>query len=179
MPMRPWITFFSQTGSEIYRLSKLLNRVPDKIITNKSFAKSDTINFDLFREYFDALYFVDSKPTVEEYFSIIPDGSLVTMHGWLRIMPPEVCEKYEIYNLHPAPLKKYPHLKGKDPQIRIFEEKLEYSGNTIHECIAELDAGPILAENIVNVKDNTLDEIFTKTHKAATDLWVDFLKSKL
>lgn len=177
--MKPWITFFSQTGSEIYKLSKLLNRVPDKIITNKPLTKSETINFDLFNEYFDVLYFVNSKPTVEEYFSIIPEGSLVTMHGWLRIMPPEVCEKYEIYNLHPAPLVVYPHLKGKDPQIRIFEEGLAYSGNTIHKCIAELDAGPISAQNIIHVKDNTLDEIFVKTHEAATELWFDFLKNRL
>lgn len=177
--MRPWVTFFSQTGSEIYKLSKLLNRVPDRIVTNKSFAKSETINFELFKDYFDNLYFVNTKPTVEEYFNLIPEGSIVTLHGWLRIIPPEVCEGYEIYNLHPAPLLKYPHLKGKDPQIMTFNEGLEFSGNTIHKCIAELDAGPVLAQNLISVKDNTLDEIFTKTHKAATDLWFDFLKNKL
>ena len=177
--MRPWITFFSQTGSEIYKLSKLLNRVPDKIITNKPFSKSETINFDLFNEYFDQLYFVNTKPTVEEYFNIIPEGSLVTMHGWLRIMPPEVCEKYEIYNLHPAPLKMYPDLKGFNPQERVYNEKRDFSGNTIHKCITEVDAGEILAENTLFVRGFTLDQIFFETHKKATELWVDFLRKKL
>ena len=177
--MRPWITFFSQTGSEIYKLSKILNRVPDKIITNKPFAKLHDINLDLFDEYFDLLYFVNTKPTVEEYFSVIPEGSLVTMHGWLRIMPPEVCEKYEIYNLHPAPLKMYPDLKGFTPQERVYNEKRDFSGNTIHKCIAEVDAGEILAENTLFVRGFTLDQIFFETHKKATELWVDFLKERL
>ena len=32
---KPWITFFSQTGSEIVEISKSLNRWPDVIITNE------------------------------------------------------------------------------------------------------------------------------------------------
>lgn len=177
--MRPWVTFFSQTGSEIYKISKILNRVPDIIITNKPFSKSETINSNLLREYFNNLYFVVSKPTSDDYIKLIPKGALVTLHGWLRIVPPDVCEAYEIYNLHPAPLLKYPHLKGKDPQVKTFSEGLEFSGNTIHKCIAELDAGPVLAQNLVDVKNNTLDEIFVRTHNAATDLWVDFLRNKI
>ena len=176
---RPWVTLFSQTGSEIYNISKTLKRVPDIIITNKSKEKVIDINQDLFYEYMDRIVWLPKKPTPIEYIQAIPGNSLVTLHGWLRIIPPEVCEVYEIYNLHPAPLITYPHLKGKDPQIKTFEEKLKFSGNTIHKCIAELDAGPILAQNLLNVQNNTLDEIFSRTHKAASDLWVDFLKYRL
>ena len=32
---RPWIAFFSQTGSEIVEVSKLLGRWPDMIVTNE------------------------------------------------------------------------------------------------------------------------------------------------
>lgn len=180
MPVkRLWVTLFSQTGSEIYNISKTLNRVPDIIITNKSKEKILDINQDLFHEYLEKIVWVSKKPTVLEYIEAIPPNALVTLHGWLRIIPPEICAMYEIYNLHPAPLLRYPHLKGKDPQVKTFEEKLEFSGNTIHKCIAELDAGPVLAQNLINIKDNTLDEIFNKTHKAASELWVDFLKDKL
>jgi hypothetical protein len=176
---RPWVTLFSQTGSEIFNLIKTLNRVPDFIITNKTKDKFLEIKPELFDEFHDKFIWLPKKPTVEEYKNVIPSRSLVTLHGWLRIIPPEICDLYEIYNLHPAPLVTYPHLKGKDPQVRTFEEKLKYSGNTIHKCIAELDAGPILAQNIVDIKNNTLDEIFTKTHKAASELWVDFLRYRL
>jgi folate-dependent phosphoribosylglycinamide formyltransferase PurN len=176
---RPWVTFFSQTGSEIYNIIRILSKVPDVIVTNKPLKDIETINLDFLDEYGPRMVFVSNRPEAVEYMSVIPDNAIVTLHGWLRIVPPEVCEEYEIYNLHPAPLLKYPHLKGKDPQIRTFNEKLEYSGNTIHKCIAELDAGPVLAQNLVPVKGFSLDEIFEKTHKAATDLWVDFLKEKL
>jgi len=177
---RPWVTLFSQTGSDIYNVSKALKKAPDIIITNKLLEDIDTINQNLLDKFFDRIIFLPpNKPKIEEYLTAIPENSFVTLHGWLRIVPPEICDKFEIYNLHPAPLKMYSHLKGKDPQIRTFEQKLEYSGNTIHKCIAELDAGPILAQNLVYVKGDTQEEIFSKTHKAASELWVDFLKNKL
>lgn len=177
--MRPWVTLFSQTGSDIYNVSKNLKKVPDIIITNKSIEKIDTINENLLNNFFDRIVFLPNKPTVEEYITAIPEDSFVTLHGWLRIVPPEICDKFEIYNLHPAPLSKYEFLKGKDPQIRTFNMGLEYSGNTIHKCISELDAGEILAENYFDVKGYTLDQIFEVTHKEASNLWCQFLKSKL
>ena len=178
---RPWVTLFSQTGSEIYKISKKLERVPDIIVTNKSKDKILEINPNLFDEYVDRFVWLPKKPTVEDYKQAIPEGALVTLHGWLRIIPPEVCELFEIYNLHPAPihLEGYEKYKGKDPQARIFEDKAKYSGNVIHECIPELDAGKILAKNLINIQNNTLDEIFTRTHNAASELWIDFLKYKI
>jgi methionyl-tRNA formyltransferase len=176
---KTWITFFSQTGTEIYKVSKALERVPDVIITNKPKDRVDEINPDLFSEYSDKFIWLPDRPTTEDYMSTIPNGSIVTLHGWLRIVPPEVCSSYEIYNSHPAPLTKYPHLKGKDPQIRTFNEGLQYSGNTIHKCIAEVDAGLILATNIIDIQGNSLDDIIKRTHAAATALWVDFLKGQL
>ena len=176
---RPWVTFFSQTGSEIYNIIQLLKKEPDIIVTNKILKDIETMNLNLLDEYGERIVFTSKKPESSEYVFIIPDDAIVTLHGWLRIVPADVCEKYEIYNLHPAPLQTYPHLKGKDPQIRTFSEGLEFSGNTIHKCTAELDAGPILAQNLIDVKGYTLDQIFSETHKAASELWVDFLRDKL
>jgi len=177
--MRPWVTLFSQTGSDIYNVSKVLKKAPDIIVTNKSIEKIETINLDLLDKFFDRIVFLPNKPTIEEYLVAIPDDSLVTLHGWLRIVPPEICDKFEIYNLHPAPLSKYEFLKGKDPQIKTFNMRLEYSGNTIHKCIPELDAGEILAENYFKVKGYTLDQIFEETHREASKLWCQFLKDRL
>ena len=44
--MRPWVTFFSQTGTEIYDLSNALGTYPDCIVTNKQDHK--TTNIGLF-----------------------------------------------------------------------------------------------------------------------------------
>jgi methionyl-tRNA formyltransferase len=178
---RTWGTFFSQTGSEIYKISKHIDRVPDIIITNKSKDKILEINPDLFDEYLDKIVWLPQKPAVEDYIRVIPEGSFVTLHGWLRIIPPEVCDMYEIYNLHPAPihLEGYEKYKGKDPQVRIFKDKAKYSGNVIHKCIAELDAGEILAKNQFDVQGFDLDMVFKLTHAKATELWCSFLENRL
>jgi folate-dependent phosphoribosylglycinamide formyltransferase PurN len=176
---RPWVTLFSQTGSEIYNISQILNKEPDIIITNKSIDKIDTINQNLIDNFFKKIVFIPKKPTVEEYRFVIPENSFVTLHGYLRILPPEICKQFEIYNLHPAPLKLYPDLKGFTPQERVYREKRDFSGNTIHKCIAEVDAGEILAENTLFVRGFNLDQIFTETHKKATELWCSFLQNRL
>lgn len=176
---RVWSCFFSQTGSEIYNISQILNKEPDIIITNKPIDQIDTINQNLLDKFFDRFVFISKKPTVEEYRFVIPEDSFVTLHGYLRILPPEICNEFEIYNLHPAPLKMYPDLKGFTPQERVYNEKRDFSGNTIHKCIAEVDAGEILAENSLFVRGFTLDQIFVETHKKATELWVDFLRERL
>jgi folate-dependent phosphoribosylglycinamide formyltransferase PurN len=181
MPINPWVTFFSQTGSEIYKISKKINRVPDVIVTNKPKNNVLEINQDLFFEYVDRIVWLPKKPSIEEYRQVIPKNALVTLHGWLRIIPPEICEEYEIYNLHPAPihLDGYDKYKGKDPQIRIFEDKAKYSGNVIHECIPELDAGKILAKNYFDVQGLDLETIFKLTHSKATELWCSFLENRV
>jgi len=177
--VKNWVCFFSQTGSEIYNLSKMLKRVPDVIVTNKSIDAIDAINKHLADEYFDRIFFLQKKPTVEEYITVIPEDSIVTLHGYLRIIPPEICEGYEIYNLHPAPLSTYSFLKGQDPQKRIFEQKLPLGGNTIHRCTAELDSGEILLEENFNVERLNLDTLIALTHKKASGLWYKFLKDRL
>jgi folate-dependent phosphoribosylglycinamide formyltransferase PurN len=174
-----WSCFFSQTGSEIYNLSKTLKRVPDVIITNKSIDNIDTINKGLVDEYFDRILFLPNKPNIEEYETAIPESSVVTLHGYLRIVPAIICENYEIYNLHPAPLTTYPFLKGQDPQKKIFEQKLPLGGNTIHRCTAELDSGEILLEENFNVRGLNLDTLIALTHKKASGLWYNFLKERL
>ena len=178
---RTWITFFSQTGSEIYKISKKIDRIPDVIITNKSKSKISEVNSDLINEYGTKIVWLPPKPTISEYTSNIPQGSIVTLHGWLRIIPPEICKLYEIYNLHPAPihLEGYDKYKGKDPQVRIFEDKVKYSGNVIHKCIAELDAGEILARNHFDVRGLDLDTVFKITHSKASELWCGFLENKV
>jgi folate-dependent phosphoribosylglycinamide formyltransferase PurN len=54
-----------------------------------------------------------------------PDA-IVTLHGWLRVIPAYVCERSRIYNGHPGLITKYPELKGKDPQVRAFIKEGKY-----------------------------------------------------
>jgi len=181
--MKKWITLFSQTGTEIYNLINHLNILPDVIITNRQ--TFEGVNEKLLDVASDRFCCVPDRPSVEEYRTALElvcckaEDMFITMHGYLRIIPSEICNDYEIYNLHPAPLKKHPDLKGKDPQKRIASTPYMYYGNTIHKCTPELDGGEIILEEHYPNLGYTLENIINYTHAKATTLWFDFLKKKL
>ena len=175
--MRPWVALFSQTGSEIYNISKKLNRSPDLVITNRQ--NLEGVNQELINEFGAKIFQISKSPSVEEYKHHIPENAFVTLHGWLRIIPEEICNTYEIYNLHPANLLLHPHLKGKDPQKRAVAELLQWSGNTIHRCTAELDSGEIKEYSTILIEGLLEFEAIDKLHKDATNLWFNFLNKHL
>lgn len=170
---RPWIAFFSQTGSEIVEVSKLLNRWPDLIITNQRPEHLRKIHPDLV----DRVIEVENKPSEAELLDLINHykDPLITLHGWLRIMPPNLCNKFEIYNGHPGLITEYPELKGKDPQQKAFDLGLEYSGCVIHKVTEGVDEGEILRSRKVYIKNLELSELFHILHKISISLWADFL----
>lgn len=172
-----WVALFSQTGSEIVNISESIGRWPDLIITNRQ-SGYDNINSKIMTNGRSHVVFTEKKPEVDRYLQLIREGSFVTLHGWLRIIPPEVCEAYEIYNGHPGLITEYPELKGKDPQERAFEGKYKIAGSVIHEVVPEVDAGKILKERAISIEGLTLDEVYSSLHKVSTSLWVDFLKEK-
>ena len=172
-----WYTLFSQTGSEIYQISEKLGKYPDMVICNKQDG-FDSINQNLIGKV--PIIFTDKKPTVEQYLHYIPEDAFVTMHGWLRIVPGEVCDKRTIYNGHPGLITKYPELKGKDPQLKAIELGHNQAGCIIHEATAELDGGPIASvSRRVYIKDLTESEVFETLHEASVDMWVKFLNTRL
>ena len=151
MKIRPWIAFFSQTGSEIVEVSKLLGRWPDCIVTNERPEHLRKIHPALEDKH---LVFVENKPTDEELSMVIGSygNPLITLHGWLRIIPPYICNRFEIYNGHPGLITEYPELKGKDPQQKAFDLELESSGCVIHRVTEGVDEGEILRSRKVSIK---------------------------
>jgi len=183
-----WKALFSQSGSELLEVSLRVGRFPDAIITNKSFEDMDKINPKLLELAFDRFIFIPKKPTVEEYKEAIKQADMVTLHGFLRILPSTVCSRYKIYNGHPGLITHFPELKGKDPQKRAWwnhaETPYKYHGHVIHEVIPEVDAGKVISsknfysENIY--KDfNSLDEYIARLHNLAVENWVQFVKIQL
>ena len=176
-----WIAFFSQTGSEIVNICEEIGRWPDLIVTNRMDG-FDKINPELTKRLLNGkqrMLMVEKKPPVHRYDEAIRDGSIVTLHGWLRIVPEEICDKYEIYNGHPGLITKYPELKGKDPQERAFEAGYKVGGCVIHRVIPEVDEGQILSEGVISIEGLTLDDVYDKLHEVSINLWVDFLGERL
>ena len=171
-----WIALFSQTGSEIYQVSERLGRYPDMILCNKQ-DDFESINQNLLDKA--TIIFTDKKPTAEQYLHYLPEDALVTMHGWLRIVPGEVCENRTIYNGHPGLITKWPELKGKDPQKTAFYSRHETAGCVIHEAVAEVDAGKIHKEGSIEIKGLPLDQVYSKLHEVSVNLWEEFLRERL
>ena len=173
--MKKWIALFSHTGSEIVNISNELGRRPDKIITNKPHGSEDT------HEGIRNVCYTSAKPKVQNYRQLFDGDAIITLHGWMRIIPGSICNEYEIYNLHPGLITKYPDLKGKDPQARVFEGSKTYDrvGCVIHRAIAEVDAGDILLERSLNNSFYSESTLTTALHEIASDMWVQLLEDKL
>ena len=172
-----WIAFFSQTGGEIVNLSKKLGRWPDLIVTNRQ--DLDGVVKELPR---DLIRKIPEKPRIEDYrdalFGIDKKTALITLHGYLRVVPAEICD-YNILNLHPGLITRYPELKGFNPQEKAYKLHLPVSGVVIHRVIPEVDSGEILVERPLNIKDKSLDEIYKELHDIATEAWMEVLEEKL
>ena len=174
-----WIAFFSQTGGEIADIAESLQRWPDLIVTNERPSKLRTIDGRILDNVEDRLVVLPNKPTVEDYKTILQDNDLITLHGWLRIMPRVICEKYAIYNGHPGLINEYPELKGKDPQVIAFEGKYPVEGAVLHKVIPEVDEGKIIAEERFNAFNLSLDDLFRILRDRSLYMWINFLKKVL
>ena len=171
-----WITFFSQTGAEIADLSESIGRWPDLIVTNERPDHLRTIDPRIVEYGYTE---VPNKPTANDLDAILQDNAIVTLHGWLRIMPPVICNKYLIYNGHPGLITKYPELKGKDPQVKAHKLGHEVAGAVIHKVTAGVDEGKIIMEEYFNATQLDLDGLFRILRDRSLYMWSNLLKQVL
>ena len=176
---KPWIAFFSQTGAEIADLAEKLGRWPDMIVTNRRPAHLRTIDSRVLRS--GCLYECSNNPTEPQYRGILNtyEEPIITLHGWLRIIPPTICKDYSIFNGHPGLITKYPELKGKDPQVRAYEGikvgLYKEAGTVIHKVTEGVDEGKVLAVEKFNAENINLDELFQTLRDRSLYLWVQLL----
>ena len=76
---------------------------------------------------------------------------LVCLAGFMRLLTPESVGHWpeRMLNIHPALL---PAFKGLDTHKRALEAGAKIHGATVHFVVAELDAGPIVAQSAVAVR---------------------------
>tara|TARA_R110000787_G_scaffold154026_5_gene267880 strand:- start:288 stop:836 length:549 start_codon:yes stop_codon:yes gene_type:complete len=174
---KSWIALFSQTGSEIVDIADDLGLWPDVIVTNKRPEDLRTVNPLI---YDTQVIEVSNKPTRDELEVIFKkyDNPIITLHGWLRIMPPDICNKYTIYNGHPGLITKYPELKGKDPQVRMMNGNYDTMGCVLHEVTSGVDEGKVLSSKEVSRKGLEEQDIFRILSNISGELWIEFLTNK-
>jgi len=172
-----WIALFSRTGTEITNIINDTGRIPDRIICNKPYDKRNSIHSDLLSIYRHRLLFLPNNPTLHDYLSALgtSTNTLVTCHGWMRIIPTQVCQKYEIYNGHPGLANFYPELKGKDPQLKVLDKQYKTIGSIIHKVTPEVDGGKVIKYKETEFENFTKDTIFDVLANLSKELWIEFL----
>ncbi len=181
---------FSQTGSEIAALAKHLGKWPDVIITNNSNTEKWCKELQMLelrqkgKSYGPKarIKVVTSQQAKTANFLHSIEGSkncLVTLHGWLRIIPKEICEQYEIVNGHPGLITTFPELKGKDPQQRAYDAGYSTIGSVVHKVTAEVDEGEILEWSATFLEDDAmLENTFARLKHTSFSAWCKFFKKQ-
>lgn len=172
-----WVAFYSRTGTELKQLAYALNRKPDLIVQNKSGVEPSLLPNVV-------QYFISTSTEGLEYDKLANyinrmfplEEVIITLHGFMRILPRSFCESFTIYNGHPGLITRYPELRGKDPQSKVLRQ-LAYPlvGCVIHRCIAEVDAGEVVASKEANNYANTASELDGQLRDMSLALWIEVL----
>jgi len=101
------------------------------------------------------------------------DVELVCLAGFMRLLSPYFVAAYpqRILNIHPSLLPSFP---GLEASRQALEYGVKFAGCTVHLVDENLDAGPILAQAIVPVRDEDTDEtlsarILMEEHRIYTE----------
>lgn len=177
---KEWGVLISQTGSEVISIAQETGFLPSLLVTNR-LAKIPQENLEIFGKHGVVIKTIPFKPSVEDYFcpELLEKG-LITLHGFLRIVPAEFFDQYQgkIYNGHPALITRYPELKGfnKQEDIAGNQEKYPLCGSVIHEVIPELDSGDVVAAIETENTAKTIDEAYTLLRGTSLQSWEFFFK---
>ena len=97
------------------------------------------------------------------------DPDIICLAGFMRILTPGFITRWQgrILNIHPSLLPKYP---GLHTHARALDAGDTEAGCTVHEVIADLDAGPILGQVSVPILKNDTPEtlaarVLTQEHR--------------
>jgi len=76
---------------------------------------------------------------------------IVCLAGFMRILTAGFVDKWQgrMINIHPALL---PQFKGVDTHRRALEAKVKQHGATVHFVVPEMDSGPIILQDAVEVR---------------------------
>ncbi len=125
--------------------------IPVELVYRSDFGKS-----------FDRIGYTDGVINVLQKHNI----DLVCMAGWMTVLSPRMFEVYggRVTNNHPALL---PSFKGAHAVRDALAFGAKVTGCTIHIATAELDDGPILTQEAVEVLPDDTEETLQERIKVA------------
>jgi phosphoribosylglycinamide formyltransferase-1 len=95
--------------------------------------------------------------SVLKSYDVLPSNGLICLAGYMRIISSEFVNiyKFRIMNIHPALL---PSFKGLHAQKQALDYGVKISGCTVHFVDNDVDTGPIILQEAVNVYTNDTEE---------------------
>ena len=154
------IVFFSGTGSNLESIIREQKTYGYKV-TGSFCNNPDAAGIKISEDHNIACYVLNSKnfddrneydKKISDYLEA-QDFDYIILAGYMRILSKFFVQNWEgqIINIHPSLLPKYP---GLDTHKRALENKDKYHGTTIHYVTEELDAGPIIRQERIEIEPN-------------------------
>jgi folate-dependent phosphoribosylglycinamide formyltransferase PurN len=176
-----WSCFISQSGLEVYNISKELGIMPKLLITNNKNKMNPEV-LEYFKKYNCEIREIPFNPLLAHFSQQdILNSDLITLHGFLRIIPKDFIDKFKgsIYNGHPALISKYPELKGLNKQEDVYynKDKYELIGSVVHKVTHILDDGEIVTESDRINDVESLDDAYNKLRETSLTSWILFFKT--
>ena len=138
-----------------YRISAVISSKPNAIGLSRA-ATSGIDTYVLEPESFNSkLEFEESLAT--RICEINP--KLIVLAGFMKVLGPQFIELFhgKIINIHPSLLPEYP---GLNTHQRVLKDKKKIHGVSIHFVTEDLDGGPVIAQDQVNVlPDDTAESL--------------------
>jgi len=89
---------------------------------------------------------------------------LVVLAGWMEILSPEFIHRFagRVLNVHPSLLPSFPGIRAVEQAI---EHGVRVTGVTVHFVDAEVDSGPIVLQQALELAyDREVDEVEREVH---------------
>jgi phosphoribosylglycinamide formyltransferase 1 len=86
---------------------------------------------------------------------------IVCLAGFMRVLTPWFVARWRgrLLNIHPSLL---PDFKGLDTHRRAIAAGAKRHGATVHFVVAEIDAGPVVAQEAIDVRDDDTEAALAK-----------------
>jgi len=89
---------------------------------------------------------------------------LCVLAGYMLIVSEELCQKYDMINLHPAP-PGGPTGSWQEVIWTLIQNKADTAGAMMHLVTPELDRGPVISYCLFSIKDEPFSEYWRKDDK--------------
>lgn len=166
-----WVALYSQSGTELSKVCKKIDRYPDYIFCDK---KRTEIVSDIEVK----TEFISHKQILQR-IKQLSDNTIITLHGYLRIIDKDSI-KFNMFNIHPGDIIKHPQLKGIHPQQKAIDLKLKTTGIIIHRVNEFVDSGDIIKYKKHIIEDNiTVEHLTEQLKNISVNAWVELLQDIL